>query len=93
MRMLALYVYFSIASNILNSVASISFSNKENLRLQLENVAGVYKKSNNTVVYDLLASQGQLGNKRLRDYLGAFLCKHNYTRILFNPVLLILRNR
>ena len=51
----------------------MSFSNKENLRLQLEKVAGVYENSNNTVVYDLLASQGLLGNKRLRDYLGEFL--------------------
>ena len=69
--MLVIYVFFSIASSILS--ASMSFSNKENLRLQLEKVAGVYENSNNTVVYDLLDSKGILVNKRLRDYLGEFL--------------------
>ena len=78
--MTAMYIFFSIVLSILNSSVqstSISFTgtnNKENLRLQLEKVAGVYKNPNNTVIYDLLASQGLLGNKLLHEYLGNGRC-------------------
>lgn len=68
--MMIIYIFFSIFNSYVQSTSIPFINNKDNLRLQLEKVAGVYKNPNNTVIYDLLASQGLLGNKLLHEYLG-----------------------
>ena len=64
----------------------------EALRIQLEKVVGVYSNKSNTVVKDMLNSQGLSKNRTLRDYLDRTLrktvlvtgCNHGFINHLHN---------
>lgn len=67
-------IMICIAFVTLHGVALSSLLNsKEQLRSQLEKVAGVYKNPNNNLIDDMLKSQGLSSNKKLREYLGCHL--------------------
>jgi len=87
-----LLMFHSCVYNYSILVKATDILSKEALRIQLEKVVGVYTNKSNTVLKDMLASQGLSNNKAIRDYLVRTLrktvlvtgCNHGFINHLHN---------
>jgi len=87
---LVIFHFYTFFDTIL--VAAADILSKEALRIQLEKVVGVYTNKSNSVLKDILSSQGLSDNKAIHDYFDRTLrktvlvtgCNHGFINHLHN---------